>query len=232
MGKCHRVIKIRATKEARRFIWAQSLQGEEVTRVAMDDSITSSFSPTQASHVSQDRVEESLLHSLENHAEAEVQFLKEFLSFEEDETGITARILDKNNNQEELLRTQFLIAADGAHSCIRKQLGITMQRPDNLGQFCSVYCDIDISAWTKHRPCAVFFFTDIKLLGRFLTSVDGANRWIIGLKFLEKNSKEDFTDEYCINLIRKIIDLPNLVVNIINKSFWTMSAQIASQYQK
>ncbi len=130
------------------------------------------------------------------------------------------------------MRAQFLIAADGAHSRIRKQLGITMEGPDNLGQFCSVYCDIDISAWTKHRPCAVFFFTDLKLLGRFLMSVDGANRWIVGLRFSEKNSKEDFTDEYCINLIKRIVDLPYLTVNIINKSFWTMAAQIANQYQK
>ncbi|HDV5785648.1 TPA: FAD-dependent monooxygenase [Legionella pneumophila] len=231
-GNSEELLKHEQPKEARQFIWAQSLQGEEVTRVTMEDFGNHSFSPAQASFVSQDHVEESLLHALANYEETEVRFLNDFISFEEDDTGITARILNKTNNKEEVIRAKFLIAADGTHSKIRKKLEITMDGSENLGQFCSVYCDIDISEWTKHRPCIGFLFTDIKLSGRFLASVDGANRWIVGLRFSEKNSKEDFTDEYCINLIREIVDLPNLTVNIINKKFWTMAAQIANQYQK
>ncbi len=71
-GNATELLRYEQPKEARRFIWAQSLQGEEVTRVAMDDSVTSSFSPIQASYVSQDHVEESLLHSLAEYEEAEV----------------------------------------------------------------------------------------------------------------------------------------------------------------
>ena len=231
-GNVTELLRYEQPKEARRFIWAESLQGKEITRVAMDDSITSSFSPIKAGLVSQDRVEESLLHSLADYKEAEVQFVKELISFDEDDTKITARILNKSNNQEERVQARFLIAADGAHSRVRKQLGITMSGLANLGQFCSLYCDIDISEWTRHRPCAGFFFTATKRLGRFLASVDGAHRWIMGLKFSETNSKADFTDDYCINSIRHILDLPNLTVKIIDKRFWTMAAQNASQYQK
>jgi putative polyketide hydroxylase len=231
-GNAEELLKHELPKEARRIIWAPSLQREELTRVSMDDSISSSFSPIQTSQVSQDHVEKSLLHSLMNDEKSEVQFFKEFISFEEDENGITVRILNKTTRQEEFLYAQFLIAADGAHSLVRKQLGITMNGPDNLGQFCSLYCDMDISAWTKHRPCAGFFFTDLKLLGRFLLSVNGANHWLVGIKLSEKNSKEDFTDDYCINEIRTLVNSPNLTVNIINKGFWTMAAQIAEQYRK
>jgi len=232
-GNATELLKYEQPKEARRIIWAQSLQGEEVTRVTMDDSDTSRYSPVQASLVAQDRVEESLYHSLLNYKETvAVQFLKEFISFEEDKMGITARILNKKNNQEEFIRAQYLISADGAHSRIRKQLGISMEGPDNLGQFCNIYCEIDISLWTKHRPCIAYSFVDPKLSGRFLASVDGANRWIIGLRFSKEDSKEIFTDEYCINEIKKLVGLPSLTVNIINKSFWTMAAQIASQYRK
>jgi hypothetical protein len=132
------------------MIWVKSFQGEEVTRVAMDDSLTSSYSPTQASLVSQDRVEESLYHSLAHYEAAEVQFLKEFISFKEDEAGITARIINQTNNQEELVRTQYLVAADGAHSRIRKLLNITMEGSDNLSQSCSVYCEIALSILIKN----------------------------------------------------------------------------------
>ncbi len=198
----------------------------------MDDSRTISFSPMQASFVAQDRVEGSLYHSLQNYKEAEVQYLKEYLSFEEDATVITARILNRTNHQEEIVRTQYLIAADGAHSSIRKHLGIVMNGPDNLGQFCSVYCEMDISQWTKHRPCGGYFFTDPKRSGPFLASVDGADRWIIMQRFAKNHSKENFTNEYCINEIRQLVELPDLTVNIINKSFWIMAAQTANQYRK
>jgi len=231
-GNAAELLKWELPKEARRIIWVQSLQGEEVTRVVMDDSNTSFYSPTQASLVSQDRVEESLYHSLLNYKKTEVQFLKECISFEENDSGIIAKILDRTNNHEELIGTQYLIAADGAHSRIRKQLEIDMNGPDNLGQFCNVYCEMDIKKWTKNRPFIGMFFTDPTLSGRLIASVDGGNRWIVGMRFASDNTKEHFTDNYCINEIRRITGIQDLSVNIINKNFWTMAAQTANQYRK
>jgi len=232
-GNDTELLQYEQPKEARRFIWVESFQGKEVTRIATDDSNTRIYSPMQVSLVAQDCTEQSLYHALLNYAAAEVQFLKEFIAFEEDAAGITARILDKETNQEKLIKARYLIAADGAHSHIRKQLGITMDGPDNLGQSCSIYCEIDISTWTKHRPCAGFIFADPKLFHRpYFATVNGANRWIVMLRFNTGDSKGTFTDEYCINEIRRAVNLPNLEVNIINKSFWTMAAQIAKQYRK
>jgi putative polyketide hydroxylase len=219
-------------KEARRIIWAHSLRGEEVTRVSMDDSATSLFSPAQASLVSQDRVEESLYHSLLNYKQADVQFLKECVSFEENENGIIAKILDRTNHHEQLIHASYLIAADGAHSRIRQQLKIEMNGPDNLGQFCNVYCEFDITQWTKDRPFIGMFFTDPTLSGRLIATVNGTNRWIVGIRFAPGNTKEHFSDEYCINEIRRITGIPDLSINIINKNFWTMAAQTANQYRK
>jgi putative polyketide hydroxylase len=59
----------------------------------------------------------------------------------------------------------------------------------------------------------------------------GKNRWIVGMRFTAENKKEDFTDEYCINEIRRIVDISNLDIKIINKSFWTMAAQVAKKYR-
>ena len=64
------------------------------------------------------------------------------------------------------------------------------------------------------------------------TSVNGVNRWIVGLRFSKGHSTSNFTDDYCIHEIRRIVDLPNLDVHIINKNFWTMAAQTACQYRK
>ena len=231
-GNSDELLTYEQAKEARRIIWAKSFQGEEVTRITLDDSNIDFHSPTQSSLVSQDRVENSLYHSLQKYEEAEIFFSKEFISFEESDSGIIVKLLDRKTNHEELVSAQYLIAADGAHSQIRSQLGIAMDGQDNMGQFCNVYCEIDISEWTRHRPFIGMFFVDAKLSGRLLASVDGVNRWIVGLRFSKENSIKDFSDEYCISEIKRTLGLPSLQVNIINKSFWTMAALLATEYRR
>ena len=230
-GNIDELLKYEFPKEAIRFIWSDSLQGNEVTRVEIKDIHNYSHGPMSASFVTQDCVEEYLHLTLQHYQDAEIQFSKEMIYFEENDTGVTVKLLDRNNNQEELVHAKYLIAADGAHSNIRKQLGIEMDGPDNLGRSCSVYSEFDISQWTQHRPSAGFFFTDPKLLGRSLFTAYGENRWIVGLHFAPHNTKEDFTDEYCLSEIRRVVGIPDLDIKIINKSFWTMAAQVAKQYR-
>lgn len=231
-GNSSELLKYEHPKEAWRIIWSESFQGPEIIRIDANTDEASTVSPVGRSLVSQDRVEESLYHTLLNYKESQVKFLTEFLSFEENSKGVIVKFLDKKTQQVECLHTQYLIAADGAHSQIRKQLEITMNGADNLGKFCNVYCEIDITKWTKHRPCAGYFFTDQSLSGRWLASIDGDKRWVIGMRFSENMTRETFTDEYCINEIRRIVGISDLEIKIINKSFWTMAAQIASTYNK
>jgi putative polyketide hydroxylase len=230
-GNINDLLKYEFPKEAIRFIWSESLQGSEVTRVQMKNQEEYKHGPTGASFVTQDCVEEYLLHTLQHYTETTIQFSTEMISFEEKKHEVLVRLMNKKTNKEEWIHAQYLIAADGAHSSIRKQLNIDMEGPDNLGRSCSVYCEFDVSKWTKDRPSAGFFFTNPSLLGRSLFTAYGENRWIVGMHFTPQNTKEDFTDEYCLNEIRRVLDLPDLDIRIINKNFWTMAAQVARQYR-
>jgi putative polyketide hydroxylase len=221
------------SEEARRFIWVESLQGNEIARVAVDDSDTSTYSPASVSLVSQDLVEKSLVNTLLNYKESTVQYLKEFVSYEENSSGITVQILNKATNQIEFMHAQYLVGADGTRSKVRDQAGVIMEGPGNLGQSCSIYCEIDISKWTNYRECAGFVFANPKLSSKpYFASVDGANRWIVMLRITKDKTREDFTNEYCINEIRRIANSPDLPVRIINKNFWRMGAQVADEYRK
>lgn len=230
-GDINYLLKYEFPKEAIRFIWSESLQGKEITRIEIKDMKFYPYGPITASFVTQDCVEDYLLHTLRSHKEAEIHYSKEFISFQEEEGGLLVKLLDKQNNQEEFIHANYLIGADGARSAVRKQLGIEMAGPDNLGRFCNVYCEFDISKWTSHRPSIGYFFIDPKLLNRSLFTAYGKNRWIVGMRFTAENTKQDFTDEYCLNEIRRVLDMPDLPIKIISKSFWTMAAQIAKQYR-
>ena len=230
-GNIDELLSYEFPKEAIRFIWAQSLQGDEVTRVEIKDQHLYSHGPLGASFVTQDCVESYLRDTLQRYQEAKIQHSTEAISFEENESGITVRLLDLANNHEELVYAHYLIAADGAHSSIRKQLNINMDGPDNLGRFCNVYCEFDIAKWTGNRPSLGYFFTDPKLSNRSLLTAYGKNRWIVGMRFTAEDAKENFTDEYCLKEIKRVLAIPDLAIKIINKSFWTMAAQIATSYR-
>ena len=120
-GNRHKLLQFEQPKESWRIIWSDSFQGTEIARVESNASDSVNVTPVERSLVSQDRVEESLYHTLLERKEAEIQFQKECISFEEDNDGITVRILNKETGEIEFMRTQYLIAADGAHSKLRTQ---------------------------------------------------------------------------------------------------------------
>jgi putative polyketide hydroxylase len=219
-------------KEARRFIWAESFQGEEIARIGVEDEKERLYSPTRSSLISQNHVEEALFNCIGKYPNAKVLFSKEMISFEQDSDGVVVTLQDRKTDQKEKIRAEYLIGADGVRSKTRQLLGIPMEGPSDLGRFCSVYCELDLSKWVKDRPCIGFFFTDIELDGRSFFSIAGKNRWIVGMRFQKHNKKEDFTDEYCIEEIRRVVKESHLPVRILNKSFWTLGAQIAPQYRK
>jgi putative polyketide hydroxylase len=145
---------------------------------------------------------------------------------------VIVKLLDRNTQQEELVHAHYIIAADGAHSQVRRQLAIEMDGPNNIGNFCNIYAEFDLSKWTRNRSSIGFFFTDPKISNYSLFSAYGKNRWVMGLRLSAENKKEEFTDKYCCEEIRRVLDLPNLKIKIINKNFWIMAAQVAKQYRQ
>ena len=54
----------------------------------------------------------------------EVRYGTELCSFEQDDNGVTAVLRDLDSGESETVRADYLIAADGVHSPIRKSLGV------------------------------------------------------------------------------------------------------------
>lgn len=230
-GIIHEILKYELPKDARSITWLNTLQEDEISRVTMDDSLVSQYSPAKASFVAQDNVEKVLYDALLTYDKSDVLFSNELISFEEDHSGVIGKIYNHKTNEEEYIRAQYLIAADGAHSRVRKQLDIKMDGNDNLGTFCSVYCEFDILKWTKHRPSFGYFFANPKFQGKYLVTVDGVKKWIAVLAMNKSENKEQYTDSYCKKQIHDLIGESDLPINIISTGFWTMAAQVASQYK-
>ena len=82
-------------------------------------------SPSSRIFITQNLLE-PLLKSRAEGLGAQLRFATEMTTFEEDATGVTAEIRERDTRKTSIVRARYMIAADGSHSRIREQLGIRM----------------------------------------------------------------------------------------------------------
>jgi len=96
----------------------------------------------------------------------------------------------------------------------------------------NILCHADLTQWVEHRPAALYFVELDDLRATFLT-INGRDRW----GFLIHGPKQygwkpqDFTPEFCAELIRKGAGLPDLDVTVLGVSPWEASAIVADRYR-
>ncbi|MAZ40237.1 MAG: hypothetical protein CMF49_08960 [Legionellales bacterium] len=218
-------------EEAKRFVWAYDFQDKNFISIekAKEDK---RYSPTISAIVSQDWVESELLEALMQYPNFQITFSTALTEFTYNDNGIVATLKHRTTDSEQQIFAKYMIAADGAHSFVRKQLGVDMHGAENLGNFCSIYCEVDLTHLIKDKLCAVMVLTSPELRRCVLMSVDGARKWVFSIRYLEQEgyTQEYFTREKCIELIRKIIGDENIPIQLINRNFWTMAALNAERY--
>lgn len=219
-------------KEAHRFIWLESFQGKEITRVSAQER-PASTSPTTIAIISQDWVEHELHLAAQQYPEITILFNTKLLKFDQINNGVTINVVNTNTHEQDTFECSYLIGADGAASFIRSTLNIPMQGEDNIGEFCNIYCEMDLTKFVKGRVSVGYIFTRKDIMGTVILSKDGEKKWLVGVRF-DNNpelTKASFTDDFCVEIIKKIIDDDSVQVTLINKAFWTMAALIANNYR-
>lgn len=219
-------------QEAHRFTWIEDFQGKEITRVQATVDY-SQYSPTSNAIIAQDSVEYELYKKAQSIPLIDLRFNNEMINVVQDEEKVTVEILNKKTNQKETLTGKYLIAADGANSPLREIFNVQMEGIENLGAFCNIYCEMDLDKYVADRPSVGFMFTRPDLRGTFILAKDGQRKWLVGVRLdPDRNiTKEIFTDEFCVDYVKKVISDPEVEVSLINKAFWTMAALIAKEYR-
>src|SRR2546421_1762614 len=88
-------------------------------------------SPCTLAPIDQDKLE-IVIRARAEELGAEMRFSTELLSFDQDEHGVAAAIRDPRTGAETTIEADYLVAADGAASPVRRQLGIGVEGPDPL----------------------------------------------------------------------------------------------------
>jgi len=110
-------------------------QGTEMPLGSPSDAEAALASPTRPAWVAQDHHEPVMLGHLRGLPSASIRLGCQLLRVIQDDTGVRATVADAGTGAAEGISASYLIAADGAHSTVRGQLGIAMAGPDDLADY-------------------------------------------------------------------------------------------------
>lgn len=188
-----------------------------------------SASPCSFVDLPQTKVEPILLAEV-TRLGVSARFETELTSFEQDDEGVTARLLDRITQHEVLVRAKYLVGADGANSRVVKDLGLPLVGQGGLGSAYNVLCEMDLSAYTTHRKGSLYLILQAGVAAWagvvVFRMVRPWDKWLVSIFVPPNYNGPDATPEQIVERIRLAIGDPaaaDLPVNILSVSKWSIN---------
>ena len=155
----------------------------------------------------QDETEQFVHDFLREKLDYEVEWNTELVALEQDEEGVTAKLVHRDrNDEEETVRARYVVACDGLHSIIRTGLGLDYEGSDYTGMVLQ-NMDVPLSGFPGERDEWLNFFMTrdrfiliARLPGghyRLLLSDMGASA---SPDLTPKRAFQDFVDDHLENI--------------------------------
>jgi len=204
--------------------WRARLTGVPAREDVPTAAAGTEVSPCGSLPVSQDVFESVLREHARGYASARLLAGTLLESLEVSDTGVEATLLAQGSGQRSRIRARWMIAADGARSGIRRQLGIAMNGPDNLGRQQMIAFRADLTAYTGENPRSIYFLTDA---GAALLWTHPGHQWVLSIPDGPGGAASDLAAT-----VRDVLGVPGLPVDVLGSNHWTAAAQTAARYAR
>lgn len=129
------------------------------------------------------------------------------------------------------VQADYLVGADGAHSTVRRKLGIAMEGSDDLGEYHRVEFSADLADVVADRRYGLYVVTHPEAEG-VLAQRGSSGRWGFTREWRPGQDRlVDYTPERLVRLIRTATGAAELSVRLEQRSSFTFAAQIAQRYR-
>ncbi|HEX7736035.1 MAG TPA: FAD-dependent monooxygenase [Ktedonobacteraceae bacterium] len=217
--------------QAREHMVVQTLAAGAITRrqMATDQALDGTLSPSTTTVCPQNRLEPLLLEAARQRG-AEICFGTRMLAFTQDEAGVSAELENCETGARRTVRADYLVAADGAHSPLRRELAIPTHGAGVLAHQVNMYFRADIRTALGEQTFAVCVVMNPEATG-VLGQVNSRDLWVFNVTMYPERGErlEDFTSERCIDLIRKATGLPELEIEMLSVLPWEMAVTAAQR---
>lgn len=209
----------------------ESKPRKEGTRKFPGAGLFTSVSPVIGAWGTQDVIEPVLLATAREYG-VYARFYTDCVEVEQDENRVTATLREREGGATFTVFADYLIAADGAGSPIRKRLGATTSGRGTMGHLLNILFHADLKDLVHQREFSLCIIERPEVCGLF-TSINNADRWVFHLSYdPSKGEKaEDFPPERCKELLRIALGIPDIKIDIKSILPWEPSVRVADQLQ-
>jgi 2,4-dichlorophenol 6-monooxygenase len=223
-------------------LFTTSLAGREIARLRTWGTGERRFgdylqgSPCTMLDLPQNRMEPLLV----KHAAAKgakLSFNTEYLSHEQDATGVTVSLREVPSGREYQVRARYLVGADGAKSKVMDDAGLKVE--GHLARAATAYVlfRADLTRYVAHRPSILYWIvTSNAAFGEIgmglLRAIEPWTQWIAGWGFDMNKGEPDFSPEEVLRKVRILVGEPDLQIDVESTSVWYVNQAHAPVYSK
>ena len=211
----------------------QSLTGDEFGQLPYErqQNDVLDLTPFPLVNIAQPEFEALLSNALDRTQKAGLLRGAECSAPQQDATGVTTRIDVAGTAAPITVRSQYVIAADGAGSGVRDALGIRLEGPEGLQHNLMLHFEADLTQHVGDRPGVLHFLFKPGSLSAMIC-YDARRSWVLMHGWdPSRESVDDYDDARCRQLIETAVGAPVRDLHIRHRSPWTMCAQVAERYR-
>jgi 2-polyprenyl-6-methoxyphenol hydroxylase-like FAD-dependent oxidoreductase len=195
----------------------------------------------------QNRLEPVLLAANKQRG-CDVRYGTRFVSFTQDDSGVTATLQDIATGSSSEVRAEYLVGCDGAHTRpdrfnlsatdvrhphIRELLGIPSQGYGALPEyFIFIYFRAPWQPFYAGHESDAFEIKNPDVEGIFMSGKEEFGAFLINYHPDQGESYEAYTPERCQTLVEKAIGEPGMPVEILDVTHWQPAEDVAERFQK
>lgn len=168
---------------------------------------------------------------------AEHLFNTDVVSLRPEQDRVVALLRPRSGGPQFEVSADHVIAADGAHSAIRHQLGIEMAGHGDFADCVTIYFRADVAHLMRDRTLSVVYVNNPEQFSFFRFSFDADSGFLAVFATFDEDGNRntkvgvDIDEAECIRLVRNALgceaDLPIAVENV---QYWTASAATAQSF--
>lgn len=159
-----------------------------------------------------------------------VRFDTKLVSLEQDDDGVTAKVLDSLTGNEYSIRAKYLVGADGANSRVAKEIDLPLVGQGGLGSAYNILCEMDLSAYTAHRKGSLYLILQSGVAEWsgvvVFRMVQPWDKWLVSIYIPPHYDGPDATTEQLVQRIREAIADPaaaDLPIKVLSTSKWSIN---------